>query len=348
MMNRRVIPVVLLLVACGKADDEGAGEKKAAAVVAATVVPAIEDKFVERVDAVGQVLSRVGHSASLAAPSPTRVAKVFVTVGQSVKAGDALVEFERAPFDAALSAAEMTLAAAEKGAARAQRLADAGVGTRRESEVAAAELASAKSNAVVARRAAELATLRAPIGGVVTRMSAVVGASVDPAQVMVELADPSAMDVDLTVSPTDASKVQAGQGVQLFTDAAATGDPIARGVIGSIAAVIDTVSRGVLVRVTVQSGGTTIRMGQSVFGRIAIGEHAKAVQVPVEALVPTGEGFKVFVVDGEGIARGTEVKVGGRTDRFAWITDGVKAGDRVVTKGAFGVDDSTKVVTGKP
>jgi RND family efflux transporter MFP subunit len=313
-------------------------------------MPAIEEPFVERVDAVGQVTARVGHSASLAAPAATRVAKVLVTVGAAVQPGDVLVEFERAPFDAAQTAAEMALAAAEKGAARAQRLAEAGVGTRRESEVAATELATARSAAIVARRAAELATLRAPMRGVVTRMSAVVGASVDPAQVMIEVVDPSAVDVELAASPADAAKVRAGQRVALFADASAAGDPLARGAVGAVSAVIDTLSRGVQVRVAVDgSGGLgSLRVGQSIFGRIAIAEHAKAVQVPIEALVPTGEGFKVFVVDGGGIAHGTEVRVGGRTDRMAWITDGVHAGDRVVTKGAFGIDDSTKVVTGKP
>jgi hypothetical protein len=69
--------------------------------------------------------------------------------------------------------------------------------------------------------------------------------------------------------------------------------------------------------------------------------------VPLEALVPTGEGFKVFVVDEKGIAGSRPVKIGGRTDHAAWITDGLKAGENIVTQGAYGVDDSTKVETGK-
>jgi hypothetical protein len=54
------------------------------------------------------------------------------------------------------------------------------------------------------------------------------------------------------------------------------------------------------------------------------------------------------VVDGKGIAEGRPVKIGGRTDHGAWITDGLKAGENIVTQGAYGVDDSTKVETGKP
>ena len=76
--------------------------------------------------------------------------------------------------------------------------------------------------------------------------------------------------------------------------------------------------------------------------------HPRAVIVPLDALVPSGEGFKVFVVDSASIAHATEVKIGGRSADGAWVTEGVKAGDRVVTKGAYGMDDSSKVVAGKP
>jgi hypothetical protein len=38
------------------------------------------------------------------------------------------------------------------------------------------------------------------------------------------------------------------------------------------------------------------------------------------------------------------VTVGGRTDKEAEITDGLKAGDRIVTFGAYGVDDGAKIV----
>ena len=62
--------------------------------------------------------------------------------------------------------------------------------------------------------------------------------------------------------------------------------------------------------------------------------------------MPTGEGFKVFVVDEKGIAQSRPVKIGGRTDHAAWITDGLKAGENIVTQGAYGVDDSAKVETG--
>ena len=69
-----------------------------------------------------------------------------------------------------------------------------------------------------------------------------------------------------------------------------------------------------------------------------------AVTVPVEALVPDGEGMKVFVLDSAHIAHATPVSVGARTEKLAEITRGLSGGEMVVTYGAYGVTDSARVV----
>jgi membrane fusion protein, heavy metal efflux system len=345
-MKRVLLPVIALALAaagaCKKAADATA--EKVQPQVAASVAPAVSTRFTETVDAVGVVTPRIGHVASLAAPAPTRVAKVYVAAGARVNVGDPLVEFEQAPFEQAVRSADAALATAQKAAERAQRLADAGVSAKREAEVAASELAAAQANAAAAHLARDRATLRAPIAGVVTRISAVLGANADASQSLVEVADPSALDVALTLSPSDAVRVHTGQGAAVQDGADATGKPIATGRVSDVSASVDTASRGVLARIEISSGAGALRIGQTVFGRITVAEHASAVVVPIESLVPTGEGFKVFVVDDKGIAMSRDVKIGGRSDKGAWVTEGLKAGERVVTKGAYGMDDSAKVI----
>jgi hypothetical protein len=55
----------------------------------------------------------------------------------------------------------------------------------------------------------------------------------------------------------------------------------------------------------------------------------------------------VFVVNAANIALARKVTVGRRTDTVAEITDGLVGGERVVTEGAYGVDDSVKVSQAK-
>ena len=52
----------------------------------------------------------------------------------------------------------------------------------------------------------------------------------------------------------------------------------------------------------------------------------------------------MFVVDAAGIAHERDVKVGAAARDGVEITEGLKAGERVVTYGAYGVEDSAKVV----
>jgi multidrug efflux pump subunit AcrA (membrane-fusion protein) len=97
--------------------------------------------------------------------------------------------------------------------------------------------------------------------------------------------------------------------------------------------------------VTVTTPRRALRLGESVYGVIAVRTKPNTIVVPVEALVPGDEpgSYRVFVVDNSGVAHARDVKVGGRTESVVEITDGLRGGETVVTQGAFGMEDSAKV-----
>jgi cobalt-zinc-cadmium efflux system membrane fusion protein len=304
--------------------------------------------FPQRVSALGTVTPRPGHFAELSAPAPTRVARIEVSPGQRVTRGDVLVEFERAPFEAAARSAEAALVVAQAAHDRAVRLAEAGVVPRRDVDQSAAELAQAQSAAVTARRALELATLKAPLAGVVTRMTAVLGQPVDASQVLVEVVDPDALDIVFAVSAEAAARVRAGAEVTMTAGDYAHGMPLGSGVVAGVAAALDSVSRAVQVRVRLASPTRPLRIGETGVGRIITGVHEGAVAIPAESVVPEGDAFKVFVVDSSGLARARAVTIGARADSLVEITGGLRAGETVVTYGAYGMEDSVKVVRERP
>lgn len=337
-------PVLLLAIACAHKDaDAGEGDAKAKAVVTAKTAVASVQPFTHTISAIGSVVARPDRYAALSAPAPTRIARVYVSAGQRVAAGAPLVEFERVGFNASASGAESALTAAQRSYERAERLAREGIVPRKDVEQAAAELGAARSAAVTARRAQQLAVLRSPVAGVVTRMSAVLGAPADAGQVLVEVADPSAFDVVLMLGPNEAGSLRPGAGVTLSAGEKTGGEPLGDGTVASIGAAVDSSSRSVAVRVAVKRPRRTLRLGESVFGEIAADSRADAVVVPAEALVPDGAGYKVFVVNKSGMALERAVKVGGRTSTTVEILEGLSGGETVVTQGAFGVEDSAKV-----
>jgi membrane fusion protein, multidrug efflux system len=331
----------------GQAASEGAaGDIQA--VVGAGTAPATLQPFAETVRVIGTVVPRPGRFAELAPPAPTRVAGIFVAPGQRVAQGDSLIAFERAPFDAAAKSADAALESAQHAATRATRLVQAGILPQKDADQAAADLAQAQAAALTAHRAQQLATLRAPLAGVVTRMSAVLGASVDPSQPLVAVADPTALDITFGVSPGDAARIRSGDSLTVTAGEGAGREPLGQGVVTGVGAAVDSVARAVPVRARLAHRTRPLEIGESVFGRIVTAVHARAVTVPLEALVPAGDGYQVFVVDTAGVAHTRLVTVGARNETRVEIVSGLAAGEIVVTSGAYGVEDSAKIVRATP
>jgi len=327
------------LLACAKGKEE---ESVGRVVTGAKTAVVTEQPFVETLDATAVVSGRPDHMAILSAPSAARIAAVRVVAGQRVAKGDVLVELDQVAFRGAVHAADAALAASEKQFARQQRLADAGIAAKRDVELAQTELASARAAAETAHRQAELSIIRSPIAGVVTSVAAVLGATADPAQALVQVADGSLLDLAMNLAPSDAARLRVGASVEVLGEgknAAAIGD----GTLTAVGAAVDSATRAVAVRASLRRNTRPLHVGETVPVRISVASRAKALVVPIAALVPDGESFKVFVVDEQGIAHAREVEVDGRSNAFAEIVKGLKAGERIVTYGAYGMDDSVKV-----
>jgi membrane fusion protein (multidrug efflux system) len=340
-MSRSHIWLAVALLAGCRGD---AGEESVQAVVKVRTAVVRLQPFTETVGAIGVVAARPGHMATLTAPATARVVSVNVAVGQHVGAGTTLVELDQTSFVATARTAEAALATAQRAYDRTRRLVEEGIAPRKDLEQAAADLERAGGDAANARRQQEFAIVRSPIGGVVTRVGAVIGATADPSIVLVEIADPNALDIYFTVTPTQAALVRRNAKITLSAGQNGSGEPLGVATIVDVGGVVDTLSRGVMLRAQAPTTRRPLRIGETVFGEIVATVKPNALVIPIDALVPDGEEFKVFVVDAAGTAHARTVEVGGKTDKVAEITSGLTAGERVVTYGAYGIEDSAKVV----
>ena len=333
-----------IVTSCRKSDDENSKTETAVAVRTVLVTAA---SVTQTIGAFGTVAARSGHIAALSAPAAGRIVRVLVSIGDRVRAGQPLVELDQAPIRAAAQSAATALRAAEQASERANRLAREGIIPRKEAEQATAELAKARSDAIAASRAAQLSVIRSPIAGVVTQLQAVLGASADPSQPLVEVADPRATDIVLNVTPSGAGQIRVGAKVTLSAGEGASAEALGIGSVADVSATVDSVTRSVGVRVRAPAMRRPLRLGETIFGQIETATHPMAITVPVAAVVPAGDGFQVFVVDSASIAHAHRVTVGTRTQTSAEITNGLAAGERVVTDGAYGLEDGVKVVQQK-
>jgi RND family efflux transporter MFP subunit len=174
-------------------------------------------------------------------------------------------------------------------------------------------------------------------------MNAVLGSSVDANQTIVEVADPSALDIVFNVSPAEAARIHTDDTVSVTSGASAGGESLGTGLVSSVGAAVDSASRAVTVRVRLGQPARPLRIGESVFGHIATGVDARAIVIPVTALVPEGDGYRVYVVDATGVAHARSVVTGGRNESLVEIISGLTAGETVVTTGAYGLQDSARI-----
>jgi cobalt-zinc-cadmium efflux system membrane fusion protein len=339
-----ILMPLICLAACAHSGEE---EEQGPTAVAVRTVVVTPGTFTETVGAIGTIQARAGHSASLSAPAAARISQLTAAVGQRVSPGTTLIVFEQAPFREAARSAEAKLSAAQHAYDRARSLNSEGILPRKDVEQAAAELASARADAVAARRSAQLSVLRSPISGVVTRVNASLGASVDTSQPLVDIADPSAIEAVLGLSPEEAAKVRVGNTVDLRAGQSASGEQLGTGRVIDIGAMVDSATRNVSARVSIPAAKRVLRIGETIYGEIAISERATVISIPSEALVPEGDGFRVFVVDVKNVAHARAVTVGVREPTRVEIRSGLAAGERVVTYGAYGLDDGSTVVLAK-
>lgn len=333
------LAILGLLAGCG---GHAAEESEPSAVVAVEMLVVTPQTFESTIEAVGTLVAEAGRSAAIAAPVNVRISRVLVVVGQRVRTGQPLVELDRTAIEATLRSAEAAVAAADAAAARANRLVTAGVLPRRDAEQATAEAARAHEALTTARRTADLAHITAPFDAVVTRVTALPGATADPAIPLVELTDPTAIDVVFQLSSANAAAVRLGQRVVLTGESPA--DSLGDATIADVGGVVDSTTRSVTVRASTGKSVRMLRIGETVRGRIVVSSSNNSIVVPVAALVPSSEGFHLFVVDSAGIAHEREVTVDGQHDGIARISSGLSAGERIVTTGAYGLDDSVAVV----
>ena len=94
-------------------------------------------------------------------------------------------------------------------------------------------------------------------------------------------------------------------------------------------------------KVRVEVANPDHRIKHEMFADVEINagdRDAERLAVPVSALIDSGNRQVVLIERGEGRFEPRPVKVGLRGDGFVEITDGIKAGEKVVTSANFLID----------
>jgi cobalt-zinc-cadmium efflux system membrane fusion protein len=276
-----------------------------------------------------------------------QIARVKVSVGDRVKAGQTLAVLRSVALGEARAQAARARANVEVAEAtlrRQQELKTEGIGAERHFLEAQAEVKRAKAEQSAADRALEVygrgrgseVTIKSPIEGRIISRHATVGEVVAPSDVLFEVTDIGEVWVVGRVYQQHATQVQEGAQA-VFTLQSQLGRTFL-GQLGYVAPALDERTRTLPVRMTLENSDGALRPGS--FGTLSIspvgGGEDTVPAVSAGALQRLGEDTVVFVPgDEEGEFRAVSVMVATRGGGLARISQGIAPGDRYVADGGF-------------
>lgn len=178
-------------------------------------------------------------------------------------------------------------------------------------------------------------SLKAPLSGTVIEKNVTLGQLVgaDPAQNLYSVADLSTLYFVGEIFEKDIAQIHINQEILMRVDAY-PGETF-RGKIHYIGDLVDPASRTIKIRGEV--GNPTGKLKPEMFARISVQTRGskEIASIPQSAILREGEEEFVFLALPDSAFRRTRVTVGARIGADAQVTEGLKAGDRVVTEGGL-------------
>jgi membrane fusion protein (multidrug efflux system) len=277
----------------------------------------------------------------LTAPAAGVVRSLRVQIGDTVKRGEVVAELEVPELAADARQKEAAAAQAQREAQRQQRLLQEGITSSRQAEEAAANAHQAAAGAAAARDLLARTRVTSPISGVVQDVLVQQGERVDPGKPLVQIVATDTLDLVASVPADQLGRLRVG----LPAAVAQEGDSsYTMGRVAALSPGVDSLTNAGATVVRIPNAAGRLRPGAGATAKVRLGVHRDVLVVPDSAIVLAGDTSVVFVVGPDSIAHQRTVVRGVGDDRRTEVRGDLKAGDMVVTTGAFGLQNGMRVV----
>jgi multidrug efflux system membrane fusion protein len=300
---------------------------------------------VAETETVPHFLSGIGtiaavHQVTVASQVGGMVTQILFSPGQSVKAGDPLVQLDDGPeqgdlrnFQAQARYAAVTLKRNQELLAR--QTAPQATVDQNQSQLDQASASIDRTKAMIAQK-----LIRAPFGGQLGVRLVEVGQYVGPGTAMVSLTDLSRIYINFTLPEQDAAALTPGQEVSLTVDAYRGQTFKAK--INAIEPQVSADTRNIKLQAVMDNPDGKLLPGMFASVHVVLPPEQGLITVPETAVENTLYGDSVYVIREDGTAadgrpiltaKRVPVKTGERLNGRIVIESGVAAGDRVVALG---------------
>jgi len=284
------------------------------------------------------------NGAALATEVSGIVERIVFDNGESVSAGDVIMELRTAPDRAELKALEAAAELARLESERARSLVDERNISRSELDRRATELDQALAQVSAQEARIEQKRLRAPFDGRLGIRRYNVGDYVVAGDTVIELQSLDRLYVDLTLPDRYSGRVEPGMQIELLVPA--LGDTAYSATINAVAPTVATETRNFALQGIVENADGALRSGMFARLTLPLGEPAEQIVVPGTAISYRPYGNSVFVVeDAEGRQTVSQrfVTLGDRRGDMIAVVEGLQAGETVATSGLLKLGSGVSV-----
>jgi RND family efflux transporter MFP subunit len=324
-----VVVLVLLKMGHGSAAADTPEEKLPTVVTVQTgqIKRVTLHGYVEGFGGVGPAAAAQGRppaGAHVAPPVPGVVKEVKISEGQHVDEGSVLFQLDSRVADVAVDFARKALE-------RQQKLLELNNTSQKAVQDAEQLLAAAQAQQA-------LLCIKAPLSGTVTHLNIRPGEAVDVTTTLADITDLNRLEVTADIPSAQAGALKAGQTLELLTEPPATTS------LSYISPTVNFSNDTVQVRAALPTDGG-LRPGQFVRLRVVTAGHTNCLAAPSESVVTDDNGQSVIAVVTGDQAGQVSVKTGLREKGLVEVEgEGLKEGQTVVTVGAYGLPEKTKIV----
>ncbi|MEO6422823.1 MAG: efflux RND transporter periplasmic adaptor subunit [Candidatus Nitrotoga sp.] len=310
-------------------------------------VEAFPEPLVEPLN--GRIAYNDNHTARVFSPLAGRVVKIPAEVGMQIKKGDHLLVLDSPDF--ALATADSAKANADlsrkqevyertkqlyqiKGIARKEVEAAAADWQQAQAEFLRAKARMKNLNADVPTLAGQF-ILRAPIAGTISERQVNAGSEVRPdaGNPLFVITDPIHLWVQIDLPERQLDKINIGDMVSVEVDAYP--GEVFQGKVTVIGGALDPLTRRIQVRCELDN--PQLKLKPEMFARVApiASDKSKLPRVPNASIVTQGLFSYLFVEQSPGVLQRRRVTLSLQGSEYAYVKEGLQAGERVVTSGAL-------------
>jgi multidrug efflux pump subunit AcrA (membrane-fusion protein) len=221
------------------------------------------------------------------------------------------------------------------------------IGKQQALKAAKGQLSSAEGKLMGAKAQLSYSEIRSPIDGYITDRPLYPGEMASTTAPLLTVMDISKVIAKAHIPQSDALLLRKGDKVAISV--AGSEDSKIGGLVSLISPALDPNSTTIEIWVQASNPDQALRPGMTVQLSITAKTVEDALVVPASALLNAqGDTGQVMVIDSTSTAQSRDVKTGIQNGQDVQIVSGLKPGEMVITEGAYGLPDKTKVKVEKP